>query len=137
MAGILVTDAGEVELLKKTLKNTTDSETYLLKLFQSNTEVTSTSVEGDFTLCDFTGYATKTLTRGNWTDPTSISGKANTTYPTQTWTCSGGSNDIYGYLVIGGTSNVLLWGETFVDPIPISSGNSYSLDLTLTGSSAN
>lgn len=128
---LIITNNGENELLDKMLKDALSSdEDYTLKLFKTDVTPSATSVEGDFTEADFTNYTSKTLTRSGWGAASTVGGKASSTYgSTQSWTCGASGNTIYGYLVVGATSNVLLWAEKFSSSVSMSSGS--VLDLTV------
>jgi hypothetical protein len=109
------TNAGELLLVEWMTQNA--DENYTLKLYKSNTTPTATSVAGDFTIADFTGYSNKTLTAGSWGVPTTVSGSAVSTYATQTWTLSDNTaQTTYGVIAIGATSGTLVWAEKFAIP---------------------
>lgn len=139
MTALVVPDAGELELLKKMLKSAlTVDESYTLKLFKNNVTPTQATVAGDFTEADFTGYAAKTLTRAGWNDPTTVSNKGRADYSVeQIWTCTGGSNTIYGYYIIGTTSGVCLWAQLFASPRTVDNGVVVSVTPSLTLNSEN
>jgi hypothetical protein len=109
---LIVPDEGEIELLKKLLILTTDTETYSVKLFQNNYIPSSSTTAADFTEADFDGYAPVTLNRSDWSTPTiDISSDALSTAPSQSWTCGTFGNTIFGYYVLGSTSGKVLWSE--------------------------
>jgi hypothetical protein len=112
---LVIANVGECELLDKMLKDALSTdENYTLKLFKSNTTPSASSVAGDFSEADFTGYSAKTLTRAGWNAATTVSGKAKSVYgTTQSWTCGATGNTIYGYYIVGATSGTLFWAERF------------------------
>lgn len=130
---LVVSNVGEVLMVDAMLNL---GEDLTLKLYKNNYTPLATSVAGDFTVSDFTGYSNKTLTAGNW-DVISSGGKAVGTYnSTQTFTCSGGSSqDAYGYYIVGATSGTLYWAERFPVTRTFSTGLSESLTVVLTGNS--
>jgi len=136
---LIVTNDGELELLDKALKDALSvDENLTLKLFKTDVTPTATSVEGDFTEADFTNYTSKTLTRAGWNAAATVGGKAEAEYGTvQTWTCGASGNTIYGYLIIGATSNVLLWAEKLATERVLSDGSTYNLTVKFTLNSEN
>lgn len=127
---LLAPDAGEVELLDKMLKDALSvNEDYSLRLFTNNYTPVESSVLGDFTEPTFVGYAPVTLTRASWAGASTSMGVTSTQYATQSWTKGdAGSVDIYGYFVIGATSNVVLWAERFaVSPRTLANGDTLNL----------
>ena len=105
-------------------------ENWTLKCFQNNHTPAESDVAGTYTEATFTGYSAITLNSlqssaawgvpslvsptGSWA-PGSQTQVAETTYPQQTFTCSGNTttNTIYGYYVVGATSGTLLFAELF------------------------
>lgn len=110
---LVVPDEGEIELLKKLLKNTTDSENYLLRLYKNNYTPSGSTTETDFTEADFTNYAEKTIARTDWATPTTFNNKAESSVTVQSWTCGTVGNTIYGYYIVGSVSGKVLWAEKF------------------------
>lgn len=110
---LVVPNEGELELLRKMLKDTTDTETYSLRLYQNNYAPDSATTITDFTEANFTAYAPITLNRSDWSTPTTdMAGEAQTTIVSQSWTNSGTlNNTIFGYYVVGSTSGKVLWAE--------------------------
>lgn len=113
---LVVPNVGELELLDRMLKGglSVKDGDYVLKLFKNSYTPTPTSTLGDFTEADFTNYASVTLAQSNWTAPaTNLSGKAESAYTQQSWTCGSIGNTVYGYYVTGLVSGELLWAEKF------------------------
>jgi hypothetical protein len=111
---LVVTDAGELVLLQKMLKNTSDTDNYILKLYKNNYAPAAGSVAADFTEADFTNYAAKTIARGDWAAPSTVSGSGQSTVAAQSWTCGASTNTIYGYYVIDSADGTtVLWAEQF------------------------
>lgn len=129
---LVVPNVGEIELLTKMLKAALDTdEDYKLKLYSNNYTPLQSSTDADFTEATFTNYTEKTLTRANWGTPTTVSNKGSSTYGVQqSWTCGASGQTVYGYYVMGATSDVLLWAEKFENPIPMA--NTFILNLTPT-----
>jgi len=111
---LVVPDEGEIELLKKLLKNTTDTENYLMRLYQNNYTPSGTTTAIDFTEANFSNYADKTIARIDWATPTTnANNKAESSVAVQSWTCGTVGNTIYGYYIIGSVSGKVLWAEKF------------------------
>lgn len=125
---LVVSDVGELKLLAWALNGSPENLT--LKLYKNDVTPDQDSTASTFTVADFTGYSNKTLTAGSWVAPATVSHKASTTYAAQTFSCSGGSQTVYGYYVVGASSGTLIWAERFATSRTMSSG----IDLTLTPS---
>jgi hypothetical protein len=113
---LVTPNLGELQLLDKMLKKALSTdENYFLKLYQNNYTPDATSAPGSFTEATFTNYAVMTLTRANWNAAVSVGGVAQTSYGSAplSWTCGASGNTIYGYYVVGASSNVVLWAELF------------------------
>jgi hypothetical protein len=121
---LVVPNVGEIELLNKMLKAAlTVNEDYTMKLYKNNATPDQNSVATDFTEATFTGYAAKTLLRSNWVSSTTVSNKAQSQYPQQSWTCGATGDTIYGYYMVGATSTILLWAERFTNPRVLTNGD--------------
>lgn len=111
---LVVPNEGELELLRKMLKDTADTEQYLLRLYKNNYDPVATTTLTDFTEADFTNYVSKTLNRSDWSTPsTNGSGAGQSSVSLQSWTCGASGNTVYGYYVVGATSGKVLWAEKF------------------------
>lgn len=99
-------------MLKDTLST---NEDFILKLYKNNYTPIAATTSADFTQADFTNYVVKTLARATWRAAVTVSNKAESSYGTAplSWTCGATGNTIYGYYVIGATSNVVCWAEKF------------------------
>ena len=134
---LVVPDLGEIELLTKLLKNTADTEDYILKLYKNNYTPIAATVVGSFTEADFTNYVDKTIARSDWATPSTVSNKAESSVATQSWTCGVTTNTIYGYYVVGATSGVCLWAEEFATARVLADGDILNLTPKFNLSSAN
>jgi hypothetical protein len=111
---LITFNAGAQEIARRALNYSATGDVKL-KLYQSNTTLSETTVIGDLTIATWTGYADITLTGASWTvtsaDPASAS------YAKQTFTSSAGSQSQanYGYVVTNSAGTIALWGETFSD----------------------
>lgn len=113
---IIVPDAGELELLDKMIRDALSvDEDYYLRLYKNDYTPDSSSVLGNFTQADFTDYAQKTLSRSGFNAAaTNGSDEGEIAYGAeQAWTCGSTGNTVYGYYVVGETSNVVLWCQRF------------------------
>ena len=135
---LVVPDEGEIELLKKLLKNTADTEDYLLRLYQNNYTPSGATVIADFTEANFTNYAEKTVARNDWATPTTnLSNKAESSVTVQSWTCGTVGNTIYGYYVICSVSGKVLWAEKFASTRIIADSDILNVTPKFNLSSAN
>ena len=111
---------GELQLLDKMIRDhlSTD-EKYILRLYKVDHTPADADSTSNYTEADFTSYAEVTLNRGSgaW-DAATVSGtKAEIELSTQqSWTSGTTGNTIFGYYVVAGTSNDLLWAEKFGTP---------------------
>ena len=135
--GLVVPDAGELELLTKLLINTNDTEDYLLRLYKNSYSPVAATVVGDFTEADFTNYVEKTIARGDWASPSTVTNKAESSVTAQSWTCGATGNTVYGYYVVGSTSGTCLWAEEFASPRILADGDILNLTPKFNLSSAN
>lgn len=108
---IHATDEGAIELLNDMLRNIDEDK--ILHLYQNNLTLDESTVIGDFTECDFTGYTQVTLTNTSWSEAGIVDGVAYSWYGNDPleYTCASGSNMIYGYYVTNETGD-LLWCES-------------------------
>lgn len=120
---LVICTAGQIKLLTLMLKTALDvDESFTLHLYQNDVAPSISSNAGTFTECDFTGYNSLTLTRSGWATPTTVSTAAQSSYAGPSWTCTGGSNTIYGAYVLDGSNN-LVWAERFPIAKVVSSGD--------------
>lgn len=135
---IVLPNQGLPALLGFMLKvNVTGEANWILILFKSNTTPDQDTEAADLTECDFGGYSAETLTRSTWTTATVIADHAVSTYDTTPiiWTCSSGTNNVYGYAILNSTGTVLYFIERFASaPIVVTTGGVLVLlpRLTLT-----
>ncbi len=128
---LVIPDEGKIDLLSANAAfGSLSLGTIQLKLFQNNYTPVDSSVSGNFTEANFTGYSAKTLTPGTWTTPTIVSGSAKTVYGSTplTWTCGVTTNTIYGYYVVSAATGHVLWAERFAVSRGLTAGD--ELDVT-------
>jgi hypothetical protein len=128
---IVVPDISKLELLNKVLKD----ENVILKLYKNNYTPDKNALLSSFTEANFDGYSGIELDKidislTHWTEPviqyfpcsengtsgySGVSGynESVSTYSTQSWTCGSNGNIVYGYYIVGATSDKLLWVDTF------------------------
>lgn len=135
---LVVPNVGELELIDWMINVSSVPENLTLKLFANDYTPVATSVDTDFTEASFTGYTSKTLTRGSWgTASTNGSGEAEIEYGSaQTWNATS-SETIYGYFVVGATSGTLIYAERFDTSRPLSNGDSLTITPKITLKSNN
>jgi hypothetical protein len=135
---LVVPNEGEIELLKKLLINTADTESYSLRLFKNDYTPDQSTSLGNFTEADFTNYALKTLARSDWGTPTmDANNKAQSQISVQSWTCGLTGNTVYGYYVVGATSGKVLWAERFNVSRSLGDGDVLNVTPVFNLSSAN
>lgn len=115
---LLVPDQAEV-LVLSLLCNKTSTYTQQdlkLKLYSSNTTPAEGDTEATYTEATFTGYSAASLSGASWTISTT-GGTTTAEYAQQTFTSSAGSQsqNIYGYLIVQGTSGKIVCAERFSD----------------------
>jgi hypothetical protein len=102
---------------------------YKWGLFKNNFTPGDTSVIGDITAADFSGYS-GLQSFSSWNAATWSTPRAVATAGDVVWTHNGGgtSNDIYGYYVVDGSGN-LAWAErNAAAPVTMSSaGQTYTV----------
>lgn len=87
------------------------SNVWRIRLYKSNTDPVHTTVMSDFTECNYSGYASITLTAPSVAATPDGSGRIIITWAQVTFVKSGATgNDVYGYYVDQGSS-LLLWAE--------------------------
>lgn len=135
MAGVVVNN-GEVVALSYLTNKSATPENLVLRLFKSNTTPGESTVAGDLTQADFTGYSAITLTGASWTvtggDPTTAS------YAQQTFSSSAnqGAQSVYGYYLTRASTGDLVAAERFSDGPYVIANNGDQIKVTpsLTGS---
>jgi len=110
---LLCPNVGEVQLLSLALGKAS-AENQTLKLFTNDKTPAEGDVAGDYTEASGSGYAAKTLTGANWSMATE-DGVTTGAYAEQEFTFTGALGDVYGYFVVGATSEIILWAERFSD----------------------
>jgi len=109
---LLVPNVGEARMLKLILNNVSQ-EDVILKLYKNNVTPAEGDVASDYTVADFTGYASLTLTGASWSFTTGDPSYASYAQQSFTSTAGGQSQTIYGYFVVQASSGILLWAERF------------------------
>jgi len=123
--GLVVPNEGELELLDKMLKDALSTdEKYLLKLYKVSYQPIKTTTTSGFSEADFTNYAARTLIRATWATAGTVSDKASSTYgAVQSWTCGSTGNTVFGYYMVNGANNKVLWAEKFTTARVLASGD--------------
>lgn len=132
---IKVTDNGEKTLIDWMLNST--GTNIVLRLYKNDYTPVFNSIAANFTQADFTGYASVTLTRGNWNTPvTNVLGAAEIQYNTDvSWTTTT-SQSVYGYYVTDLSGNVL-FAERFSQTRALVNGDSLTISPRFTLKSEN
>lgn len=119
---LIVTDLGEVEVLRWTLKSVPGTADPLhVHLFKNDYTPNRSSVLAEFEGATFAGYAPKDMARADWQNPVSVNGVAYAFFGTAllSWLASVGSQLIHGYYVTGNDDVVALWAERFDTPVTV------------------
>ena len=142
---IVLPKISKLELLNKVLKD----EDIILKLYQNNYIPDDNTLLSNFTEANFDGYSAIVLDKidlstTEWTTPsisffpcseegssgysgTSGYNEAITANTPQSWTCGDTGNTVYGYYMVGATSNILLWSDAFEIPRTLGSTDVISI----------
>lgn len=137
------TNEGEKMLLERSVGKVA-AGSLKLKLFTNDYTPVHDDVVADYTeMGAVQGYTEKTLTTAGWNAATagtgvgtSLSNKAQITYPQQQWTFdgTGGSVTVYGYFITDDGETVLLGAERFTSSqLVSSSGDLIKVTPGLTG----
>jgi len=124
---IQISSDGAENILKYVTGVVTATETLKLKLYSNNVTPGALTTLTDFTEVTGGGYVEKSLSASNWT----VTGNTATTTP-QLFTFTGNVGQIYGYYLVGATSNELIASERFTSgPFNIST-NGDTITVTAT-----
>jgi len=119
-----------IDYIRGTFLNTSNS---YVRLFRNNFTPDPSSVLGDFTECNFTGYAAQQVNSKFGTPYKVIDGKYQTDSSAFTFTCSSGlSQDAYGWYLTfydGATTTVRKSG-VFASPITFAPGGSVNIQIS-------
>lgn len=123
---------GNQRLLRKLLRANLTSGGFgdlRYHLYQNDILPDRDSATADFTECDFDGYNSVLLEKGNWSEPTIVNGGAESTYGSDpiSWTCGVNGNVVHGYYVVDEDSGELMWAERFSIPRPLTEGGTLSV----------
>lgn len=126
-----IPNEGESQALNITLGKTA-VENLILKLYTNNITPSEADTAATYTEASGFGYAAVTLTAANWT--TTESNPTSSTYPEITFSFTGALGNVYGYYVVGATSNRVRWAERFsTAPLAIAnSGDQIKITLNVT-----
>lgn len=127
---VIVPMVGDRHLLDEVV----NASSYTLHLFKNNVSISETTVIGDFTEADFSGYSSGAI--AGWSAAVdNLDHRAISVAGTVTFTHGAGAtnNNIYGYYVLTG-SGALAWAETFAGgPVPMAAnGATLTIEPVLT-----
>ena len=106
-----------------------NGEDWSLRLFRNDFTPVAGSVLADFTVANFTGYTSKTLTRavgaGTWGAPSLNGNVSESVYGTdQSFTYTGAtSQTIYGWYIVGATSGKVILAHRWTDGARVAVGD--------------
>lgn len=109
-------DEGEVVWLRRMLTpDAGDSLLLHLRVFKNNFTPLKASTLADFTEADFAGYAAADIDPATWPAPSSVGGVAQSMYlpAPQVFTCTAGTQDVYGWYLTDNADTVCLAAERF------------------------
>lgn len=130
---VVMPNAGKVEAFRRFLY--AGPENLSLRLFKNDYTPVVASVTGDFTVADFTGYASQTLTASQsgttWAVPSITDDIASSIYGSAAivWT-AGSDQTIYGWYLVGVTSGITYLAERYLEPQVLLSTNSDTISFT-------
>lgn len=139
---ITITNEGE-QLLLGYMTGKVAAANFKLKLYTNSYTPTQTDTVASFTeLGAVQSYVAKTLTTSSWNAATagtgtgtSLSNKAQITYPQQSWTAdgTGGAQTVQGYFITDSTGAICIGGEKFTSGQPFTTaGDLLKIDVALT-----
>lgn len=112
LGAIKVVEGGEVVALNRMLK----AANMTLELYKSTNSPLETDTLAQFTKADFAGYVAKTLVAATWPNATTVAGVTSSSYPVQSWVCTGVGNTIYGALYLDTDGITLIASDAFSTP---------------------
>lgn len=120
MSTLVIPNAGEEAFLDLIL-----ASGYTLHLFKNDATISESTVVGDLTEADFTGYSSIALTGGSWV--TTPADPSTGTYAQQTFTSSADQTPqvIYGYYVTLTAGGALRWVEKFDGSVTVQFDTDY------------
>jgi len=117
---LMIPNEGKIWAAKRVLYSNAGSEDMSLRLFKNNITPAETDVLATYTIADFTGYASVTLTSsqsaGTWAVPTTSSNIGFSTYGTNaTYTASATGSDqtVYGVYYAAPTAGICFASQAF------------------------
>ena len=122
---LVLPNEGLPQLLSYWIGKTSNSfADWSMVLFKNNITPIQATVYADLNVATFTGYSPVPITKPDWTSPVIDTGKAVSTWKTTPtlWTCTSGSETIYGYALVTPSSPVILVVEKFAVSVPIAPG---------------
>lgn len=115
---LVIPDAAEIPWLKRALYSNSGAEDLSYRLFKNNVTPSESDVAGTYTVADFTGYTSQTLTSSQsgstWSVPTTSGGTTSSVYGSSaiTWTAAS-DQTVYGIYALFGTSGIIAAAEGF------------------------
>jgi hypothetical protein len=127
----IIPNEGKTELLNKQVKNTSDSESYIVNLFTNDYTPDQYTTALDFVAWASGGGGPRTVARGAWADAYLDGTHAviESTSNPLAWSVTSGSPTIYGHYVVGASSGKVLWCERWSTPAAPTVGQSLLLTL--------
>lgn len=110
---LVLQDGGLTNKLEQCRANW-NSTALKMHLYKNNVTPATTSVLGDFTECDFAGYAAQNIVTWGAASVTAHVGKITAAANTFTRSSTGTAQNVYGYYITDAASAVLEWAE--LDP---------------------
>ena len=133
MPAPIMPSAGQIEAFRRFLY--AGPEDLSVRLFKNDYTPIAASVTGDFTVADFTGYSSQTLTASQsastWAVPAVSSGRAYSIYGATPILWQAASDQtIYGWYLVGITSGVCYLAQRYDEPQELLAASSNAISFT-------
>ncbi len=129
MPKMVLFDLGKQLVLDEFFRLVTTRESFVLDLYTAPIgTLTESQVTADFTMATFAGYAQIAVARADWTVAAILGDSGFTTrLPAPTFTCTAGTQTVYGWVLRGATSNIAIFGQEFAVPRVLTAGATENL----------
>jgi hypothetical protein len=130
MADMFIVNTGKAIWFPTLIANATQNEDYVVDLFTNNVTVSDTTVASGLTPGSWTGYAQVAVARSTFTYSLSgVQGQETSSVVPQFNNTSGGSVNVYGWMMRGATSGTLYAAANFTVGTPVAIPSLSNLQL--------
>ena len=105
---VVITNLGRQKTLEYVLGKRTTTESLILKLYSNDVIPSDDDVIGSYTEVTGGGYTSKLLDSNSW-----IIEDGSAFYPEEVWTFDDAIGTVYGYYLVNGVSNEVIFAERF------------------------